>query len=181
MNPLLLEIIRRKKIVLVLALSLLVVNGVLMAVIAVYQEPTLAAARSKWSELRNQVARASHANASELYRQGKEDLEKLTARIPPKREFARVLSDLLETASNCGVVTGAISYKPSPIKDEALLTYQLSVSVSGDYAAIKSYLYDLQHNPELIVIDGISLANNDLFVEHVVMDLSITVYLREGA
>lgn len=180
MKLILLEIIRQKRFVLLLALALIVVNVTLM-VVASYQEPALAASRSKWSELRNLSARAGHADSSALYRRGMADLEKLSARIPPKREFARVLSDLLETASDNGVATSTISYKPLLIKDEALLSYQLSLTVNGDYAAIKSYLSDLQQNAELLVIDDVSLANGDLFVENVVMNIKITVYLREGA
>jgi len=102
-------------------------------------------------------------------------------KIPEKRQFARVLSDLLEAAASSGVGVGAISYKPLQIKEEALLSYQLSLSVSGGYAAVKSYLADLQGNPELIVVDTVSFSNSDPFVENVVMDLRITVYLREGA
>jgi hypothetical protein len=56
----------------------------------------------------------------------------------------------------------------------------LSLSVSGGYAAVKSYLSDLQSNPELIVVDTVTFSNSDLFVENVVMDLHLTVYLREG-
>lgn len=182
MNLILIEIIRQKKIVLAVVLSLILVNLILTVVIASHQEPALVLSRSKWNDLRNLIARSGRVDASALYRQGTTDLENLNNRIPPKREFARVLSDLFETASNSGVTTGAISYKPLPVKDEALLfSYQLSLSVSGDYAAVKSYLSDLQQNPELIIVDSISLANNDLFVENVLMNLNITVYLREGA
>jgi type IV pilus assembly protein PilO len=106
-----------------------------------------------------------------LYRQGVSDLEKLNSRIPLKREFARVLSDIIETTSDSGVAVGAISYKPVTIKDEALLSYQLSFAVSGDYAAVKSCLSDLQQNPELVVVDSITLANSDLYEEKVVMNL----------
>jgi type IV pilus assembly protein PilO len=88
---------------------------------------------------------------------------------------------LLEAAASSAVEVGAISYKPVSIKEEALLSYQLSFSVSGRYAAVKSYLSDLQKNPELIVVDTVSFSNSDLFVENVVMALHITVYLREGA
>jgi type IV pilus assembly protein PilO len=181
MNLILLEIIRQKRFVLVFILSLIVVNIALMVVISSYQEPALSVSRSKWSKLRTLLARAGHVDASALHRQGKADLEKLNTRIPPKREFARLLSDLLETASNNGVATGAISYKPMSIKDEALLTYQLSLTVSGDYAAVKSFLSDLLQNPELMVVDNVILTNSDLFAENVVMNLNITVYLREGA
>ena len=104
-----------------------------------------------------------------------------TGFTPEKRDFARILSELLEAAASSAVEVGPISYKPVPIKEEALLSYQLSLSVSGRYAAVKSYLSDLQNSPELIVVDTVSFSNSDLFVEKVVMDLRITVYLREGA
>ena len=181
MGPILFEIIRRKKNVLLLILGLVLVNLALMIVITSYQEPALAASRSKWSELRTLVARTGHADASALHRQGKIDLEKLNTRIPQKREFARLLGDLLESALNSGVASGPISYKPLSIKEEALLTYQLSLSVSGDYAAVKSYLSDLLQNPELVVVDNMTLTNSELYVENVVMNLNLTVYLREGA
>ena len=181
MKMIILEIIRQKKTVLLAVLSLIVLNIALVTVIASYQEPALALSRSKWSELRSLVARTGHADAAALHRQGVADLEKLNTMIPQKREFARVLSDLLESASNSGAVTGAISYKPVPIKDEDLLSYQLSLSVSGDYAALKSYLSDLLQYPELMVVDGLSFSNNDFFEENISMNLNITVYLREGA
>jgi len=57
------------------------------------------------------------------------------------------------------------------------------MTVGGSYAAIKSFLGDLQKYSELVVIDGFTLSKNDLFEENVVMDLHLTVYLqaREGA
>ncbi|MBI5483411.1 MAG: type 4a pilus biogenesis protein PilO [Deltaproteobacteria bacterium] len=181
MNLILLEIIRQKRTVLTLVLVLIILNIVFMYLITAFQEPAIASARSKWSDLRNQAARSGYADAATLYRQGLVDLDKLNARIPAKREFARVLSDLLETASDNGVATDAISYKASTVKDEALLSYQLSLAVSGNYAAVKSFLSDLRQNPELVIIEGLSLTNKDLFVEHVVMNLNLTLYLREGA
>jgi len=181
MKLLLLEIIRRKRFMLLLILFLILANIALMTAVASYQVPALNASRSKWSELRNLVARAGNADAAALHSQGKADLEKLNSRIPPKLEFARVLSDIFEAASNNAVSTGAASYKPLSIKEVALLSYKLSLTVSGDYASVKSFLSDIQQNQELIVVDSVSLTNNDLFTENVVMNLDITVYLREGA
>ena len=70
MNQILLEVIRQKKTVILVVLLLIVVNLVFMVVIASYQEPSLAVSRSKWSELRNLVARAGHADAATLHRRG---------------------------------------------------------------------------------------------------------------
>lgn len=166
---------------LLFVVALILLNAGLMLFISSYQEPALAASRSKWSELRNLVARSGHADAATLHRRGKTDLETLNGRLPLKREFARVLSNIIETASDSGVSVGSITYKPMPIKDESLLSYQLSVAVNGDYASVKSCLADLLQYPELLVIDSVSLTNTDLFVENVALNLNITVYLREGA
>ncbi|MFA7404650.1 MAG: type 4a pilus biogenesis protein PilO, partial [Pelobacteraceae bacterium] len=150
-------------------------------VISAYQIPVLAELQTKWSAMRRQSTHAGKVDAVTLYRQGVLDLEKLKARIPEKREFARVLSDLLEAAANSAVEVGTITYKPVQLKEEPLLSYQLSLSVSGRYAAVKSYLADLQKNPELIVVESVAFSNSDEFVENVKMELQITIYLREGA
>lgn len=175
------EIVRQKWRLLSVILTLLLLNVALGVVVSAYQIPSLAGLQTKWSSMRRQAAGAGLADAETLHRQGAADLEKLKARIPEKREFARVLSELLEAASSSAVEVGAISYKPAHIKEEPLLSYQLSFSVNGRYAAVKSYLADLQKNPELIVVDAVAFSNSDPFVENVDMNLRITVYLREGA
>jgi type IV pilus assembly protein PilO len=181
MKQYVLEIIRQKWRLLGIILFLLLLNVTLGVVATSYQRPSLADMQTKWSNLRRQAAQAGLVDAATIHRQGTADLEKLKARIPEKRQFARVLSDLLEAAASSAVEVGPISYKPEQIKEEALLSYQLSFSVSGGYAAVKSYLSDLQKNPELIVVDTVVFSNSDPFVENVVMNLKLTVYLREGA
>ena len=66
-----------------------------------------------------------------------------------------MLGDILDAAASSAVVTGNVSYKPQAIKDQDLLAYGVSMTVGGSYAAVKSFLADLQKNSELIVIDGI--------------------------
>jgi type IV pilus assembly protein PilO len=94
-----------------------------------------------------------------------------------------VLGDILDAAASSAVVTGNVSYKPQAVKDQDLLAYGISMSVGGSYAAVKSFLGDLQKNSEMVVIDGITLSKSDLFEENVVLDLRLTVYLqgKEGA
>jgi type IV pilus assembly protein PilO len=181
MKQYLYEIIRQKWRLLSIILFLLLLNGALGIVFSVFQRPSLAVLQEKWSNLRRQAAHIGLVDAATLHRQGAADLENLKARIPEKRQFARVLNDLFEAAASSAVEVGPLSYKPVQIKEEALLSYQLSFSVSGGYAAVKSYLSDLQKIPELIVVDSVAFSNSDLFAENVVMDLKLTIYLREGA
>jgi type IV pilus assembly protein PilO len=175
------EIVRQKWRILSVILTLLLLNVTLGVVISAYQLPSIASLQTTWSNLRRQTARAGVVDAATLQQQGSADLEKLKQRIPEKREFARVLSELLESAASSAVEVGAISYTPLLIKEEKLLSYQLSLSVSGRYAAVKSFLSDIQNNQELIVVDSVAFTNSDLFDENVTMALRITVYLREGA
>lgn len=175
------EIVRQKWRFLGVVLALVLLNAALALVVSFHQLPQLADSKAKWSSLRSQTARVGHVDASALHRQGAADLEKLKERIPEKREFARVLSDLLEAASSSAVEIGTISYKPALIKDEQLFSYKLTLSVSGGYAAVKSYLSDLQRNPELIVVDSVAFSSDDPYADKVAMNLNITIYLREEA
>ncbi len=173
------EIVRQKWVLLCIILVLLLVNLAFGIVYSSYQLPALAEAQTKWSDLRRKAATAGQVDATALYKQASADLDTLKARIPEKRHYARVLGDLYEAAATSAVEVGTVSYKPLQGKEEPLLSYQLSFSVTGGYAAVKSYLADLQNNPELIVIDMVAFSKNDLFVEKVTMELRITVYLRE--
>lgn len=179
MKQYLYEIMRQKWRLLAVILFLLLVNITFAGVVSMYQLPLLAELQTRWNDLRRQGVQ--RVDPVTLYQQGVSDLEKLKARIPEKREFARVLSDLIESAASSAVEVGAISYRPVQLKDEPLLSYQMTLSASGSYAAVKSFLSDLQQNRELLVVDTVSFANRDSYEEHVVMNLSITVYLREGA
>ncbi|HIJ87267.1 MAG TPA: type 4a pilus biogenesis protein PilO [Desulfuromonadales bacterium] len=175
------EIVRQKWRLLGVIAFIILLNVTFSVVISAYQLPLVATLQTKWSDLRQKAARSGKVDAATLYQMGTADLAKLTAAIPEKREFARILSDLLEAAAASNVEVGAISYKPEQLKEEPLLSYQLSLSVNGSYAGVKSYLSDLQNSQELLVVDMVTFSNSDLYVESVVMDVRLTVYLRGGA
>jgi len=183
MKQALLELVLQKKRTLIVILVLLVLNIGLYAVTAGYLEPRIAASQTAWTDLRQRVAVAGRADVATVYRRGGDDLKKLASRIPVKRQFPRVLGDILDAAASSAVVTGNVSYKPQTIKDQDLLAYGISMTVGGSYAAVKSFMGDLQKNSEMVVIDGITLTKSDLFEENVVLDLRLTVYLqgKEGA
>jgi type IV pilus assembly protein PilO len=181
MQQLAIEIVRQKWRLLSIISAMLLLNVALTVVISVYQLPSIISLQTKWSSLRQKQARSGKMDADALYKQGAADLEKLKAAIPEKREFARFLSELLEAADASNVAVGAINYKPEQLKEEPLLSYQMTLSVSGSYAGVKSYLSDLQQSKELVVVDTVSFSNSDLYVENVVMNVHLTLYLRGGA
>lgn len=183
MKQALLELLQQKRVLLIVAAVLLLLNIGLFVTLNVYLAPAIIASQSSWNTLRQRVAVAGRADVASVYRRGIDDLKKLATRIPAKRQFPRVLGDLLDSAVTSGVSTGAVNYKPQTVKGHDLLAYSVSMTVSGSYAAIKSFLGDLQKNNEMIVVDGISLSNNDPFEENVALELHLSIYLqgREGA
>ncbi|MBK5273550.1 MAG: type 4a pilus biogenesis protein PilO [Desulfuromonadales bacterium] len=183
MNQVILELLQQKKRTLITIVVLLLLNIGLYAVSTGYLDPGIVTARTSSNDLRDRVAVAGRTDVASIYHRGTEDLKKLAMRIPAKRQFPRVLGDILDTAASNAVITGTVSYKPEIVKGRDLLAYGISMTVSGSYAAVKSFLADVQNNGEMIVIDSMSLSNNDLYEENVVMDLRLTVYLqgKEGA
>jgi len=177
------ELFRQRRRLLIALAVLLVLDIGLYIGISAYLSPAVISAQSSGNDLRQRVAIAGKADVASVYRRGVDDLKKFSTRIPAKRQFARVLGDLLDSAASSGVVTGNVSYKPQVVKGQDLLAYTVAMSVSGSYAAVKSCLADLQKNSELVVLDNISLTNTDLFEENVVMDVHLTIYLpgKEGA
>lgn len=181
MKQMLLELIRLKRRWLIALGLLLLLNVALYAVIGAWQAPALDRTRRAWDDLRGRAAALGRGDVSAAYRQGKGDLERLRAMIPARREFPRLLGDMMDAAASSGVSVGGLSYKPQAVRDENLLAYGVTMSVNGRYAAVKSFLADLQGNRELVVIDGVSFSNPDPFEESISMELTLTVYLREGA
>lgn len=181
MRQILLELFRLERRSLVAIVALVLINCLLFAVIGVYQVPALDHARRACNELRGRVTALGRSDVTSIYRQGKGDLEKIRAMIPVKRDFPRVLGEVMDVIAANNLSLGAVTYKPQRVKDEELLAYAVSLSITGQYAGVKSLLADLQKERDLVVIDGIDLKNSDPFEEHVTMDLRLTVYLREGA
>lgn len=181
MKQALLELFRQKRGFLIIAGTLLLANAILITLINGYQESALSEAKRKWTDQRNRVAAVERGDVTAAYQQGKRDLDKLETMIPPKGQFPRLLGDILDAAASSGLTMGTVTYNPKAVKDENLLSYGMTMTVGGSYAAVKSFLADLQKNRELVVIDDIKLTNSDPFEEKVTMEVILTVYLREGA
>jgi Tfp pilus assembly protein PilO len=181
MNQLILEIAGQRRRILAAVLVLLLLNIAVLVVLKGYLASGISDAQTKWSDLRRRVAVAGQNDASVIYRRGKADLEQLRTRIPHKNEFPRLLGGIFDTAASDSVRVVTVNYKPALVKEDAtLLSYGISLAVSGSYAAVKNFLADMQKQGELIVIDNMTMANSDPYEENVVMDLRLTVYLREA-
>jgi type IV pilus assembly protein PilO len=157
---------------------LIVINIGLYIFSSAYQEPRLVSLQRKWSETRRQAGGEAALDATAVYRQGMADLTTWRTRISPKKEFARFIGDLFETAANNTLRVGGVTYKPTLLKEENLLAYTIGFNVSGKYAAIKSFISDLARLREIAVIDNISLNSGKATEESVDLRLQLTAYFR---
>lgn len=155
---------------------LAVANLALFCFIVNSQQPELETLQNNLLEARNRTPRAA-ANEATVYAQGKRDLAAFRAMIAPKRDFTRVIGELFETAANNSLSIGGISYKPESAKGmKGLLPYSLTFDVSGKYAAVKSFLMDMERIKEIIVIDQVTLKSSTDKRESVNMKLNLSAY-----
>jgi type IV pilus assembly protein PilO len=156
---------------------LILINIGLFLYSSAYLGPKVVLLQNKWSDKRLIAAGEAGIDTGAVYRQGTGDLAAWRARIYPKKDFARFIGELFESATNNTLKVGAITYKPQPVKDENLLAYSIGFNVSGKYAAIKSFIADIERLREIAVIDNISL-NGKTTEESVDMKLQMTAYFR---
>ena len=175
------DIARSRPKLLTSVLLLVVFNIGLYAFATFYQEPRLQKLRQQWMEKR-QAAGSGTRDAATIFRQGTTDLGTWHARIAPKKEFTRFIGSLFDMASNNSLKVGSVSYKPLVVKEDKLLAFTISFSVTGKYAAIKSLIADLMRAKDIMTIDNLSLNNTKQTEEAIDMKVQLTAYFRtEGA
>jgi hypothetical protein len=176
-----LELYHRKKNWVIGIGLLLFLNIISFAGIAFFQRPALEHKRALATERQKDLDALTGGDVSAVYRVGKSDLGKLQAMIPPKRRFAPLLGEIMESTTVCRISTESLTYKPEYLRERKLLAYRIALSVNGRYASLRCFLYEMQTKKELVVIDGITLKSDDPYAENVSMELKLTAYLRDEA
>lgn len=172
------EVVRTRSRVLILLLILAVANAGVYLFSSLYLEPRHSRLQSRWAEMRR-TARTPAIDRGMAYQQGSADLKAWKDRIAPKRELARIVGELFSLASSNSVTVGGITYKPEKVKeDDTLLVYGIGLTVTGRYAAVKSFVADLGRMREIVIVDSVSLNNSKMTEEQVDLKVSLTAYLR---
>ena len=162
----------------VLILFLAVLNIALYLFSSVYQNPRLENLQNKWFQKRKLGTGGVVADTGTIYQQGIIDLKNWRSRITPKKGFARFIGTLYETAANNSLSFEGATYKISQFKEQGLVAYTLDFDVVGKYAAVKSFISDLQRMPEIITMENLSLNNKNATEDAVDLKVQLTVYLR---
>jgi type IV pilus assembly protein PilO len=173
----LLQIIRARRNYFIAISVLILINIGLFIYYSSFLDPKVVSLQKNWSEKRLAGAGEAVKDTAAIYRQGTEDLAVWRSKIYPKKDFARFIGELFETATNKTLKVGSITYKPQLVKGDNLLAYSIGFNVSGNYAEIKNFLADIERMREIAVIDNVSL-NAKSSEENVDMKLQMTAYFR---
>ncbi|RNC68727.1 MAG: pilus assembly protein PilO [Desulfuromonadales bacterium] len=171
------EILKARKLSIAVIASLILINSGLVVYVRMFQEPQLAGLQDQWSGKRA-LAAGQKGDVSDAYRQGMADLASFNDRIPPKRDFTKLMMEIFETAANNGLTVKGIAYKPDVLRAEGFVLYGVSMSLDGKYAGIKSFLGDLQCHRGLITVDSVSLSSGSMTEEAVSLKINLSTYLR---
>ncbi|HEY6874437.1 MAG TPA: type 4a pilus biogenesis protein PilO [Geobacteraceae bacterium] len=172
------ELVRAQPKTFILILVLLLSNVGLYLYVAAYQTPRLESLQRAWLEKRKSARGGPALDTAAVYRQGENDLKLWQARIMQKKDFTRFVGSLFQIAANNSLAFKGVSYKPSQVKEEKLVSYSLGFDVSGKYAAVKSFISDLGRMREIMTIDNISLNAGKEAEGVVALKVQLTVYLR---
>jgi type IV pilus assembly protein PilO len=174
---LLVEVLKLRKKTFIALAVLAVINAVLFVYVLGFQEPRISALQTTVSESARRT-RGGPDNKYEIFTRGTRDLGLFRTRIPPKREFVRVVGEIFEAAGNNGLPVRNVGYKPEVLKEGGLLLYSLNFSVTGTYAATKSFIADIQQLPEMVFIDNMSLNNGTDQQGSVTLKTVISAFFR---
>lgn len=177
------QILQLRKRTLIAIAILFAVALALQLFISLYQSSRVEQLNAEWLKLREQEARGvALQDRDSLYRKGLEDIAKFRETIYPKSQFARFIGELYEMTTKNGLELAAITYKPALVKEENLLKYSLTLSVSGTYPQLKRFIYDLgAGNSNLLVVDSVAIAASGAAAESVQLQLSITSWFTTEA
>ena len=168
----------RRKVWSVVALLILVNIGFALYM-AYVQQPRVDSLRADWLAKRDENGLHGQVlNQAEVYKKGLEDLKTLNNRIYQKHDFARFLGEIFDEAKKNSLSVTSVTYKPTVVQGERLLSYDITLSVSGKYPAIKRFLYDLRSSSNLVVIESIALSSKASAEESVQLQVQLSSFFR---
>ena len=56
----------------------------------------------------------------------------------------------------------------------------IAMELTGDYADMRDFIYDLENSPEFVAIEGIALAEDAQKEDELTLSLSLSTYYRGG-
>ena len=158
---------------------LLSANLILGLALQAYLVPTVNSREQQLIRLRTEL-RGGGDSPAELLAQGEKDLAAFRERIPPYREFTRLVGDLQTLADDSGLDLDQVSYEHKPEKGSDLLRSTVTFTLEGQYRDIKQFIHALEQSSRLIIINEIGLQSVGQEGTDVKLQLSLDTFFRTG-
>ena len=134
------------------------------------------------------AARQEHARATGTLTgkdRASEELDRFYRDVLPRdlsaaRRLTFVRVPQLATQLNI-TVDRRSAMRPEPVRDSTLFPYRTSVELAGRYRDIRTFLHQLESAPEFVIIDNITLAEEDEETGLLELKLDLTTYYRAPA
>jgi Tfp pilus assembly protein PilO len=131
-------------------------------------------------ELRSDAAEGS--SPVQQFIRGEAALAAFRGRVAPHQEFTGLIVELQELADEAGLELDKVNYRHDLDRDNQLLRYQLTFSISGSYREVKRFVHALEQSSRLIAIEQLALQevgeDDGTLVQ---LQISLETFFRNGA
>jgi len=87
---------------------------------------------------------------------------------------------LVQLAREHGLQPARTGSEPQTNKDSALARLQMTMQLTGDYASIRRFIYDLETAPDFVVIENVALAQGSEANAPLVLTIEVSTYYWAG-
>ena len=106
--------------------------------------------------------------------------EALADRLPTDADAPEGVARLFAAAKHAGLSLEQGSYRPAGDKGAGLRRYQITLPVTGEYPAIRSFLAEALERQPGLALDSLALSRETFASAEVKARLGLTFYLREA-
>jgi len=127
----------------------------------------------EWNRARQEFAHHKEAQKA------RKDLAQVWSVLPVERDFAPLALGITDEAKRDRVILPALSYKTEPTPVANINKGVLQGTMTGRYADLRRFLYDVETAEELVYIEDLELVRSDTQQNQMLtFEIKIAAYLR---
>jgi len=114
------------------------------------------------------------------YYEKEKQLETFEQGMAAKTDFTGLIRELFSFAQTAGLDIDQIKYSPKELETGGILEYGINFDVTGSYAQLKRFIFELEQSPRLLTIDEVVLTKRgEGNLASVGLRLKLTTFFRE--
>lgn len=106
------------------------------------------------------------------------DMKGVYGELPRWEDFTRVMGEVYNKAERLNLLINSVSYQSSPLKGSGFVQVRVSMPVTGSYADIKRFVYDLETSPRFFIIENLSLGSGRGEEGDISLNLTVAAHFK---